>query len=215
MYFSLWLDLPTGATIVCTFGAVLVLMAAVRPIAASEQPRVRQSMIAISLSSPTSCSTRLAGLALCLRPGRRGVFASHIGQLRTPARAAAVRWLDAHRSNADRLIKEAQADQFAWNRLAELTDTYGNRLAGSENLTRAIAWAVEAMKKDGLENVRTEKVMVPRWVRGQREPRDHRPAAATSFRCSVSAAAWRRRPRGIEADVVVVKSYDELDAARR
>jgi zinc/manganese transport system permease protein len=34
VYLSLWLDLPTGATIVCTFGLVLVLMAAVRPIVA-------------------------------------------------------------------------------------------------------------------------------------------------------------------------------------
>jgi len=32
MYFSVWLDLPTGATIVCTFGAALALMAAVRPL---------------------------------------------------------------------------------------------------------------------------------------------------------------------------------------
>ena len=32
VYLSLWWDLPTGATIVCTFGAVLVLMALVRPL---------------------------------------------------------------------------------------------------------------------------------------------------------------------------------------
>src|SRR5213596_3023080 len=32
VYFSLKLDLPTGATIVCTFGVVLILMAAVRPL---------------------------------------------------------------------------------------------------------------------------------------------------------------------------------------
>ena len=32
VYLSLVLDLPTGATIVCTFGAVLALMAAVRPL---------------------------------------------------------------------------------------------------------------------------------------------------------------------------------------
>ena len=32
VYLSLVLDLPTGATIVCTFGLVLVLMAAVRPV---------------------------------------------------------------------------------------------------------------------------------------------------------------------------------------
>src|SRR5687767_1411438 len=86
--------------------------------------------------------------------------------LDAPAVGRDATWIDPHRSNVDRLIKEAQADQFAWNRLAELTDTFGNRLSGSDNLTRAIAWAVETMKKDGLENVRMEKVMVPRWVRG-------------------------------------------------
>jgi len=32
VYFSLKLDLPTGATIVCTFGLVLIIMAAVRPL---------------------------------------------------------------------------------------------------------------------------------------------------------------------------------------
>jgi zinc/manganese transport system permease protein len=32
MYFSVLFDLPTGATIVCTFGLMLILMAAVRPL---------------------------------------------------------------------------------------------------------------------------------------------------------------------------------------
>ena len=32
MYFSVLFDLPTGATMVCTFGLVLVLMAAVRAV---------------------------------------------------------------------------------------------------------------------------------------------------------------------------------------
>jgi zinc/manganese transport system permease protein len=32
VYLSLKLDLPTGATIVCTFGLMLILMAAVRPL---------------------------------------------------------------------------------------------------------------------------------------------------------------------------------------
>ncbi len=41
VYFSLWLDLPTGATIVCTFGAVLVLMALVRPLVQRHPAGVR------------------------------------------------------------------------------------------------------------------------------------------------------------------------------
>src|SRR6476661_9195671 len=76
-------------------------------------------------------------------------------------------WINAYRDTATRLIKAATADDFAWQRLAELTDTYGNRLSGSDNLTRAIAWAADTMKKDGLDNVHTEKVMVPKWTRGR------------------------------------------------
>jgi ABC-type Mn2+/Zn2+ transport system permease subunit len=32
IYFSVQFDLPTGATIVCTFGLVLILMALARPL---------------------------------------------------------------------------------------------------------------------------------------------------------------------------------------
>jgi carboxypeptidase Q len=76
-------------------------------------------------------------------------------------------WLDAYRQPAARLIESALGDHAAWERLAELTDTFGARLAGSENLERAIEWAVATMKMDGLENVRAEDVMVPHWVRGR------------------------------------------------
>jgi zinc/manganese transport system permease protein len=38
VWLSLQLDLPTGATIVCTFGAVLVLMAAARPLIRRNRP---------------------------------------------------------------------------------------------------------------------------------------------------------------------------------
>src|SRR6478735_521138 len=39
VYLSLKLDLPTGATIVCTFGLVLIIMAAVRPLIQKTVPR--------------------------------------------------------------------------------------------------------------------------------------------------------------------------------
>jgi zinc/manganese transport system permease protein len=38
VYLSLQLDLPTGATIVCTFGLALIVMAAVRPLLRSPRP---------------------------------------------------------------------------------------------------------------------------------------------------------------------------------
>src|SRR5262245_39988769 len=77
-----------------------------------------------------------------------------------------VSWLDPYREPASRSIGEAVGSTFAWQRLSVLTDSIGNRLSGTPALDRAIAWAAAEMGRDGLENVHTEKVMVPRWVRG-------------------------------------------------
>ena len=85
------------------------------------------------------------------------------GQAASPAPA----WLDAYREPASRLIGAALADTAAWTELAELTDTFGHRLSGSKGLEDAIDWAIGEMSRDGLENVRGEKVMVPHWVRGR------------------------------------------------
>src|ERR1051326_5778049 len=82
----------------------------------------------------------------------------------TPAAPA---WLAPYGPIAQRLIAESQSSDFAWQRLAELTDTFGHRLSGSASLEQAIDWAVATMKKDGLENVHKEPVMVPKWVRGR------------------------------------------------
>jgi carboxypeptidase Q len=120
-------------------------------------------------------------------------------------------WLQALRPDAERLIKTAIGDDFAWQRLAELTDTHGNRLSGSENLERAVAWAIETMKADGLENVRAERVMVPKWVRGHEsaeilDPARH-PVEILGLGGTVATPAG-----GIEAEVLPVTSFDDLRA---
>ena len=120
-------------------------------------------------------------------------------------------WLDSYRDTVARLIKTATADDFAWRRLAEFTDTHGNRLSGSENLTRAIAWAAETMKKDGLENVRTEPVMVPRWVRGRESAEIVDPPRHTLTMLGLGGSVGTP-PAGVEAEVLAVSSFDELRA---
>ena len=118
-------------------------------------------------------------------------------------------WINAYRDTAARLIKAATADDFAWQRLAEFTDTYGNRLSGSENLTRAIGWAAEAMKKDGLENVHTEKVMVPKWTRGRESAEIIDPPRHTLTILGLGGTI-ATPPNGLEAEVLVVESFNEL-----
>jgi carboxypeptidase Q len=121
-------------------------------------------------------------------------------------------WLDAYRDPATRLIAESQSSRFAWERLALLGDTFGHRLSGSEALENAIKWAVAEMKKDGLDNVHAEPVKVPHWVRGQESVEITSPYRSTlamlGLGNSVGAPA-----EGIEAEVLVVRSFAELDAA--
>lgn len=127
-----------------------------------------------------------------------------------PPVPASPSWWDAHRANAERLIKEAQADHFAWNRLAELTDTYGARLSGTDNLARAIVWATETMTKDGLEHVRTERVMVPRWVRGAESLEMTSPLRHALPMLGLGGSVGTP-PDGLDAEVLVVRTFDELN----
>jgi carboxypeptidase Q len=127
------------------------------------------------------------------------------------AQAPQPAWLDGYRAPAQRIIAQAQSSDFAWQRLAELTDRFGNRLSGSDSLERAIDWAVATMKADGLERVHKEPVMVPKWVRGHEsldlvEP-VRQPLVLLGLGNSVGTP-----PQGLEADVVVVKNYDDLTA---
>ena len=122
------------------------------------------------------------------------------------------RWLEAYRDPARRIIDESRASTFAWERLAELGDTFGNRLSGSENFDAAARWAADQMRRDGLENVRLDPVKVPHWVRGAEsleivEPGRHR-LAMLGLGNSVGTPS-----DGIQADLLIVRSFQELDAS--
>ena len=126
--------------------------------------------------------------------------------------AASAGWLDPYRDSAARLVGEALSSSFAWDRLALIGDTFGNRLSGSQALEDAIQWAVAEMKKDGLDNVRAEPVKVPRWVRGREsvELTSPRPMSLVMLGLGNSIGT---PAEGIEAEVLVVRSFEELDAA--
>ncbi|PIQ61236.1 MAG: carboxypeptidase [Bacteroidetes bacterium CG12_big_fil_rev_8_21_14_0_65_60_17] len=117
----------------------------------------------------------------------------------------------ARQSDADRLIEAALADSAAWERLAYLTDTFGPRFSGSENLERAMDWIVGEMKADGLENVRKEPVMVPHWVRGREELLLLEPHKRSLDILGLGGSPGTG-PGGLVGDVLVVGSFDELEA---
>ncbi len=117
----------------------------------------------------------------------------------------------AYRATADQIIDAALADNAAWNRLARLTDTFGPRFSGSENLELAIDWILEEMKADGLENVRGEDVMVPHWVRGE-ETLEILVPHKRKLQILGLGGSVGTGPKGVTGDVFVVTSYDDLEA---
>jgi carboxypeptidase Q len=115
-----------------------------------------------------------------------------------------------YRERAGRIIGAALTSDVAYKRLAWLTDRVGNRLSGSESLTRAIEWAVSEMKRDRLENVRAEKVMVPHWVRGGESLELLEPVGRKLSMLGLGNSVGTP-PEGITAEAVVVRSFDELE----
>jgi carboxypeptidase Q len=115
-----------------------------------------------------------------------------------------------HQVAANRIIAAALADSSAYRRLAELTDRFGHRFSGSESLERAIDWILDAMRRDGLQNVRGEPVTVPRWVRGAERAElvapVSRPLPMLGLGGSIATP-----PGGITAEVLVVSSFEELE----
>jgi carboxypeptidase Q len=138
-----------------------------------------------------------------------GAQAPHVASGERPS----TNWLDQYREPASRLIGEAVGSTFAWQRLAVLTDSIGHRLSGTPALDRAIAWAVDEMKRDGLENVHTESVMVPKWVRGAESAEIVEPARHAMVMLGLGdSVGTGPGAEGVQAEVVVVHSFEELEA---
>ena len=116
-----------------------------------------------------------------------------------------------YRDAASRIIARATRDSAAWNRLAVLTETFGHRFSGSESLERAIDWTLAEMQKDGLDGVRGEPVMVPRWMRGTESVELISPRRQVLPMLGLGGSI-ATPAQGITADVMVVTSYDDLRA---
>ncbi len=99
----------------------------------------------------------------------------------------------------------------AFERLRFLTDQIGHRLSGTPALERAIEWAKKEFEKDAQENVRTEKVMVPHWKRGKESGKLAGPVARDVKVLGLGGTIPTPKG-GITAPVIVISSFDELEA---
>jgi carboxypeptidase Q len=145
--------------------------------------------------------TRRLGIALA-------AVAALVGVVR-PARAQQADIATAYRAAADSLIRAATGDSAAYRRLGRMVDTFGHRISGSQSLEATIDWILDMMKADGLENVHSQPVMVPHWVRGEESAELIRPRRTRLAMLGLGGSVGTPA-KGITAPVLVVGSLDEL-----
>ena len=110
---------------------------------------------------------------------------------------------------ATRLAGRALVSNRAAETLEELCDDVGARLSGSDNASHAVEWCVARLKRDGFENVRAEKVMVPRWVRGRCEAAMTSPRAQPMEACALGGSVGTGG-KALVAEVVATESLETL-----
>jgi len=137
---------------------------------------------------------------------RRFLFAAAIFSLALPCFAGDFQ-------TAAALCDRALGDPTAWHLLESLTAGIGPRPVGTPAAAHARDWAVARLKALGFANVRVEPFAKPSWHRGAESAELVKPyplrLAVIGLGNSVPTP-----PQGIEAPVVVLRSYAELLAAR-
>ncbi|HWL92119.1 MAG TPA: M20/M25/M40 family metallo-hydrolase [Phycisphaerae bacterium] len=116
----------------------------------------------------------------------------------------------AYKDVANRIIDASLKKNDAWKKMEELCDGIGHRLSGSKSLDQAIAWALDTLKADGQENVRGEKVMIPRWVRGNESAKMIAPREFDLHMVGLGMSVGTP-PEGITASVVCACDEEEFE----
>ena len=114
-------------------------------------------------------------------------------------------------------IRDASlASDWAYERLADMTDLIGPRLAGSKGDAAAVAQVADAMRKLGAK-VTLQPVKVPHFVRGVEtgelvEYKGRPDGISQKVVLTALGGSGATAPGGLIAPVIVVRSFDELKA---
>ena len=107
------------------------------------------------------------------------------------------------------VLKEGKS--YEW--LRDLTQNIGGRLSGSPEAAEAVVWGEKLMNQIGLDSVWLQPVMVPHWVRGEKESASYTsngiqkkvPICALGFSIPTPE-------KGISASVIEVQTLEEAVA---
>ncbi|MDC0389560.1 M20/M25/M40 family metallo-hydrolase [Flavobacteriaceae bacterium] len=111
-----------------------------------------------------------------------------------------------------RIFDNSMSKSKSYELLDHLSNEIGGRLSGSLNAERAVKWGKNELSKRGFDRVWLQEIMVPKWVRGPKEFALIETQPGTTFNVDVCAlgGSVATPSVGIKAQVVEVKSFDEL-----
>src|SRR5881275_3310319 len=117
------------------------------------------------------------------------------------------------------LQQAALNSDYAYKQVAHLANNIGPRLSGSAQSAKSVQYVASELKALGCE-VQLERVMVPHWVRGEETaalaqfPGQAENTTQKIVLCALGASVATPAD-GITADVIAVRSFDELKALPR
>ena len=167
----------------------------------------------------TTKRERCTRLLLAVSVAVISVGAHTQAQLSQPPAAPTVQYSPQFVAEIKRVQQAALESDYAYRQLAHLSDNIGPRLSGSPQAQAAVEYVAAELRKLGLE-VQLEKVMVPHWVRGEETAAltDYPGMAQGTTQKIVLTAlggSTATSNEGLEAEVVVVNNFDELQALGR
>jgi carboxypeptidase Q len=111
-----------------------------------------------------------------------------------------------------KIFNEALSNRTSYEQLRFLSNEIGGRLSGSPEAEKAVKWAKTEMDKMGLDRVYLQDVMVPHWVRGEKEEGAIVPGKGKKITVPVCALGGSvgTGKKGIIAPIIEVKSLDEV-----
>jgi len=111
------------------------------------------------------------------------------------------------------IYKVALTESKAYPWLDDLSNKIGHRLSGSSGAAKAVTYTKQQMDLLGLDRVYLQEVMVPKWVRGEKEVAYLQVGKQKkSFPICALGMSVATPKNGLLANVIEVKSLEELKA---
>src|SRR2546430_5653793 len=174
-------------------------------------PQLKNSFCAnlLLLISLVACALRVDGQETPAAASNRSASPSPTPTIFSPQTLAELK----------RLQQAALSSDYAYRQVGHLANNIGPRLSGSAQAAKAVESVAAELKALGC-NVQLEKVMVPHWVRGEeiaalvQFPGQVPNTTQKIVLCALGGSVATPK-NGIEAEVFVVKNFDELKSMPR